>query len=481
MSRWIENLSRVLEDRSVVVLHGNVRDRYVRGLPGGGAAPVANLTELITALLRELRPTLAIREVNFLDADRNLAHVRTVALETGAPSSPPETSAFNSALTFEQQLAKLSQEDLRDEDSAHCWVLHYLDKIVPFKSQYGNEEQHLLLLLERAIENIAPNNRLIMVALRDAMVPVEIYASSPKCQLLAIPLPDREDRRKFLKLSLGETSVSELVANLTDGLYLHGVSHVADRLRNQADLSPRVVKNVINRYRIGETQDHWGHLSLAVIDEALNRVGLTEAQLVARDAPGGQVLLLEQSGAFDVVKGQDDAIRAVLDVVMVARAGLSGMGAGQDSRPRGKLFFAGPTGVGKTLVAKRLAQFVFGSSDAFYRFDMSECKEEHTISKLIGSPPGYVGYEQGGTLTNAVRERPFSVLLFDEIEKAHPRILDIFLQVLDEGRLTDSRGQTVFFTETIITGQCQVLSARQTAQSSVSMRSIASSVARSIQ
>lgn len=450
MSRWIENLSRVLEDRSVVVLHGNVRDRYVRRLPGGGAALVGNLTDLVTILLRELQPTLAIHEVNFLDADRNLARVRTVALDGSARPSPSAPSAFESAPTFEQRLTKLALEDLKDEDSSQCWVLHYLDKITPYKSQYGDEEQRLLLLLERAIENIAPNNRLIMVALREEMVPVEIYASSPKCQLVAIPQPDREDRRTFLSQVLGDTGVVDLVANLTDGLYLHGVSHIADRLRVQADLSVRTVKNVINRYRIGETQDHWGQLSLTVIDEALHRVGLTEAQLAGRDAACAESSLLEQAGAFDVVKGQNDAVRSVLDVVMVARAGLSGMGAGQDSRPRGKLFFAGPTGVGKTLVAKRLAQFVFGSREAFYRFDMSECKEEHTISKLIGSPPGYVGYEQGGALTNAVRERPFSVLLFDEIEKAHPRILDIFLQVLDEGRLTDSRGQTVFFTETII-------------------------------
>ncbi|MCS7305549.1 MAG: AAA family ATPase [Thermoguttaceae bacterium] len=134
----------------------------------------------------------------------------------------------------------------------------------------------------------------------------------------------------------------------------------------------------------------------------------------------------------------------------MARAGLSGIASGTSSKPRGVLFFAGPTGVGKTYLAKKLAKFLFGTEEAFIRFDMSEFKEEHTVSKLIGSPPGYVGYEQGGALTNAVRTRPFSVILFDEVEKAHPKIMDIFLQILDDGRLTDSRGQTVFFTETVI-------------------------------
>jgi ATP-dependent Clp protease ATP-binding subunit ClpA len=143
-------------------------------------------------------------------------------------------------------------------------------------------------------------------------------------------------------------------------------------------------------------------------------------------------------------------VNKVEEVLALARAGLSGIASGTPAKPKGTLFFAGPSGVGKTFVAKKLAKFLFNTEEAFTRFDMSEFKEEHTVSKLIGSPPGYVGYEQGGMLTNAVRERPFSVVLFDEFEKAHPRIMDIFLQMLDEGRLTDSRGQTVFFTETVI-------------------------------
>src|SRR5207247_1396242 len=145
------------------------------------------------------------------------------------------------------------------------------------------------------------------------------------------------------------------------------------------------------------------------------------------------------------VVGQDEAVRLVSEAVRRARAGLQ-----DPKRPTGSFLFLGPTGVGKTELARALAEFLFDDEHAMVRIDMSEYQEKHAVARLIGAPPGYVGYEEGGTLTEAVRRRPFQVVLFDEIEKAHPDVFNVLLQVLDDGRLTDGQGHTVDFRNTLI-------------------------------
>ena len=153
----------------------------------------------------------------------------------------------------------------------------------------------------------------------------------------------------------------------------------------------------------------------------------------------------------DRVKGQKPAIVKTVDILTRSVMGLTGAQARTSGmRPRGVLFFAGPTGVGKTELAKSLTQLLFGDESHYIRFDMSEFAEEHASARLLGAPPGYVGYDAGGELTNRIRQKPFSVILFDEIEKAHPRLLDKFLQILEDGRLTDGRGETVYFSESVI-------------------------------
>jgi ATP-dependent Clp protease ATP-binding subunit ClpB len=145
------------------------------------------------------------------------------------------------------------------------------------------------------------------------------------------------------------------------------------------------------------------------------------------------------------VVGQEEAIKAVANAVRAARAGLQ-----DPNRPLGSFLFLGPTGVGKTETARALAEFLFDSEQALIRIDMSEYQERHTVSRLIGAPPGYVGYDEAGQLTEAVRRRPYSVVLFDEVEKAHPEVLNILLQVLDDGRLTDAQGRTVDFRNVVL-------------------------------
>ena len=143
--------------------------------------------------------------------------------------------------------------------------------------------------------------------------------------------------------------------------------------------------------------------------------------------------------------GQQAAVQAVCDAVRRARAGIS-----DPDRPTGSFLFLGPTGVGKTELAKALAEFLFDDERALTRIDMSEYGEKHAVARLVGAPPGYVGYDEGGQLTEAVRRRPYTVVLFDEVEKAHPDVFDVLLQVLDDGRLTDGQGRTVDFRNTIL-------------------------------
>lgn len=188
-----------------------------------------------------------------------------------------------------------------------------------------------------------------------------------------------------------------------------------------------------------------GHKEITVEDikrVLAQRTGIPVTSLTEKESL--ELLNLEQELKKQVI-GQDAAVRAIAAVIKRSRAGLT-----NPSRPIGSFLFLGPTGVGKTETAKALARIVYASEKAMVRLDMSEYMESHTADKLIGAPPGYVGYEEGGQLTNPIRRKPYSLILLDELEKAHPRVFDIFLQVLEDGRLTDSQGHTVNFKNTII-------------------------------
>src|SRR6185312_15874692 len=194
------------------------------------------------------------------------------------------------------------------------------------------------------------------------------------------------------------------------------------------DQAPQLVRNKVTDEEIAEVVSKW--------------TGIPVAKMLEGEK---EKLLRMEEALHRRVVGQDEALRIVSNAIRRSRAGLS-----DPRRPNGSFLFLGPTGVGKTELAKALAEFLFDTKEALVRIDMSEFMEKHSVARLIGAPPGYVGYEEGGYLTEAIRRRPYAVILLDEIEKAHPDVFNVLLQVLDDGRLTDGQGRTVDFRNTVI-------------------------------
>jgi ATP-dependent Clp protease ATP-binding subunit ClpB len=197
---------------------------------------------------------------------------------------------------------------------------------------------------------------------------------------------------------------------------------------NGQDSGNRLLKEEVDAEDISEIVAHWTGIPVSKMLEGEN-----------------EKLLRLPEHLHQRVIGQDEAIQLVSDAVQRSRSGIN-----DPNRPLGSFIFLGPTGVGKTELARALAEFLFDDEQAMVRLDMSEYMEKHAVSRLIGAPPGYVGYDEGGQLTEAVRRRPYSVILFDEIEKAHPDVFNTLLQILDDGRLTDSQGRTVNFRNTLV-------------------------------
>lgn len=244
-----------------------------------------------------------------------------------------------------------------------------------------------------------------------------------------IGLPELATRATVAKVltppNLPEDFSSRL-ADATEGLTVKGMISVAGFLRGTAG-DDYDLEAAVRAYRVGVSENPWRNQQLK--EKLQDGVTLIEKRVV----------------------GQRQASQRVLDLLTRSAMGLTAAHQAKvGSGVRGVLYFAGPTGVGKTEMAKAIAELVFGREDALIRFDMSEFAHEASEARLIGSPPGYIGHNAGGELTNAVRSKPFSVVLFDEIDKAHGRILDKFLQILSDGRLTDGSGDTVYFTDTII-------------------------------
>jgi len=291
---------------------------------------------------------------------------------------------------------------------------------------------NLLYASNNAIRGNKYINTLILIVNKLNDIPAWFFLNNPNVRTITIPNPDRNIRSVYIEKNykVFENAAPEMAkvqskfVDLTEGMKILELSELR-RLHDKSNIPTEEIADVVAIYKYGFKENKW-----AQIKGKLNN-----------DMRGN----IEKR-----VKGQEQAIDKIVRVIKRAVVGLSGMQHSSSTKPRGILFLAGPTGTGKTEIVKAVTELLFEDEKVLIRFDMSEYTAEHADQKLFGAPPGYVGYDNGGQLTNAVKNNPFSVLLFDEIEKAHPNIMDKFLQILEDGRMTDGQGNTVYFTETLI-------------------------------
>ena len=345
------------------------------------------------------------------------------------------------------EIFNIVYKNLKKPNHKIAFVLNWADYLFTVGGQLPPDERELLILLGKAIKDkkveylSAEVNEscVILITNKLSMFPLSFYQGNPEVACLTLPRPDREERERMLekvesgfdvKMKPGETLMTSDKKNefvdMLDDFTNREIIQMARLSRKE----PRMpFEQLYLLFKYGEKDNPWEKLDYKAVKNIKRILG-------------------------ERVVGQEEAIEKIEKVVVKAYMGLSGIHKSSSrSAPKGVLFFVGPTGVGKTELSKALAKFLFGDEQACIRFDMSEYAQENSDQKLIGAPPGYVGYEEGGQLTNAVKEKPFSIILFDEIEKAakpNPRILDIFLQILEDGRLTDSKGETVYFSESVI-------------------------------
>jgi energy-coupling factor transporter ATP-binding protein EcfA2 len=324
-----------------------------------------------------------------------------------------------------------------------AFVLDWTQYLFGSVNSLSENERGWLLRLGQATRDAAvvrnaesigqPQSLLVLLCGGLNVLPPSLYLNNPLFREIAIPLPTRQIRESAV---LGLKEVFRLQPPLQQGG------------RELADFVDGLKARVFATFTIShDFHDRRLKSQVPCLTQSLS----PRPQAQSLGTTGSQKTSDHCRNLGRRVKGQGEAIESVRRILVRAFTGLSGLQHSYRQRtPKGVLFFVGPTGVGKTELAKSIAEFLFGDEEACIRFDMSEFNHEHADQRLVGAPPGYVGYEAGGQLTNAVKQKPFSLLLFDEIEKAHPRILDKFLQILEDGRLTDGKGETVMFSDTVI-------------------------------
>jgi len=484
---WQKNLRDAILLDPLIVTHGNVKDVFPVNVDQLPSLPPALQTQpyvwfdiwLALEFERVGYPIVVLYDpVDGIVALRREMVARFQEIASGQPAqplseAPPSTgsvltgptlpkatatpvtaeSAWLVPLTVRQApeefIRTLYENVFRSSSTPVAVVCRFTDRYLSFTDRQTNEERRLSMLIQKAAMTIRPpshkgplSSRLALIFNTASEIPLELHTQAPFARSLLVPAPTLDERKEFFQYGHGlfdpgdpddrfdpaqDSDHLHFVANLSEGLKMQDLFSLATLSRRERlGLGARQVKQLLDLFRFGTRENAW----LKVKPESLKNA----KEILTRR-----------------VKGQDEVVGDVVPVLVRAKLGMTDTGDSQHStRPRGAFFFVGPTGVGKTELSKAIAELIFGDDKALIRFDMSEYSEEHQQARLIGAPPGYVGFDQGGQLTNAIIEHPFSVVLFDEIEKAHGRILDKFLQILDDGRLTDGMGRTVYFSEAII-------------------------------
>ena len=344
------------------------------------------------------------------------------------------------------EILNVVYKNVTDKKKKVAFIINWSEYLFSVNGLSDDERQNITLLgkalKDRKVDylNSDCNESVVIIILNKASgLPISFYQGNPEVEIVTLQKPDRLERKAMIQKieDSFEVKLKNGTTSLLDNDNIECIDMLEDFTNREiiqlSRMSRKEEKTTFDKlfylFKYGEKENPWEKLEQS-------RVKNIKKELSER------------------VVGQDEAIAKIEKTVVKAYMGLTGLHkTSSRSMPKGVFFFVGPTGVGKTELSKALAKFLFGDEQACIRFDMSEYAQENSDQKLIGAAPGYVGYEEGGQLTNAIKEHPFSVVLLDEIEKAakpNPRILDIFLQILEDGRLTDSKGETVYFSDTII-------------------------------